>query len=202
MQNPAGDADPQKRLTCMIRNRAQNAAGWDLDKLTAILIRQFKRLLAERDVALTEADILRIAEASARRDAPDALTRALIDAMRAIVAESHARLAEWGMTYAQSLATPMDAMPGWETTAEFLQLANEKGNAELRISAGASLLALLGDPVAAPDLLSAWEHGKDDPEDVDAVIARRALAFVSRTDPAAPDWSSQARAWVQARSDE
>jgi hypothetical protein len=40
-------------------------------------------------------------------------------------------------------------------------------------------LAALGDTRYNDYLWQTYQHGKDDPEDVDAVIAKRALAFVS-----------------------
>lgn len=185
----------------MVRNRAENATMWDLDKLAAILIRQFKRPLAERGVTPTENEIQAIAQAAANRQPPDADALKLREAMADVVRESLDVLAAWGMTYRESLATGMDQMPGWETTADFLMLANEKGNAELRISAGASLLALLGDTRFSDLLIACYQHGQDDPEDVDAVIARRALSFATGLDAAAPDWLEQAQRWHDAHNE-
>jgi hypothetical protein len=173
----------------MPRNRAENAANWDIEKLVAILLRQFKRLLSERGVELTEAGIQRLAgDAANRTTGTDPVATGVRRAMTGIVEESLAQLAAWDLDYARALATPMDQMPGWETTADFLELANAKGNAELRISAGASLLAFMGDTRFAGELLACYDHGRDDFEDVDAVIARRALAFASGLAPESPDW--------------
>jgi hypothetical protein len=121
-----------------------------------------------------------VAQATAARQPAPTQTQAIQIAMREIVDESIAVLRGWNLTYAQSLATPMDAMPGWETTADFLMLANEKGNAELRISSGSALLAGLGDSAYTPYLRDCMQHGAHDPEDVDAVIAQRVLDFVAQ----------------------
>ncbi len=177
----------------MIRNRAQNAATWDMDKLIAILIRQFKRPLAERGLIYPESEIIRIAQAAANREPTTEQTRVLCDTMADVVQESLNVLATWGLTYPQALVTTMDAMQGWETTAEFLEMANEKGNAELRISAGASLMAVLGDLRFAEMLIACYENGAQDPEDVDAVIAKRALSFALQLDEHAPDWLTRVR---------
>lgn len=177
----------------MIRNRAQNAATWDMDKLIAILIRQFKRPLSERGLTFTESEIIAMAQAAAQREPVTEPMRRLCDAMADAVRESLGVLAAWDLTYPQALATSMDAMPGWETTADFLEMANEKGNAELRISAGASLMAALGDLRFADMLIACYENGVQDPEDVDAVIAKRALSFALKLDEHAPEWLTRAR---------
>jgi hypothetical protein len=172
----------------MPRNRADNASNWEIDKLIAILLRQFKRLIAERGLDLTEAAIQRLALDAASQGPNSEDAANVRRAMIAVVDESLAQLAQWGLDYPRALATPMDQMPGWETTADFLELANAKGNAELRISAGASLLAFMGEARFAWALLACYDHGHDDHEDVDAVIARRALAFVSGLPADSPDW--------------
>lgn len=180
----------------MIRNRAQNVAAWRYDELWLILLRQFKRLLADQGVDLTDAQMQEIAAQAAQKLPAAEQVLAVREAMVKLVEASLELLRGWGLTYAQSLATPMDAMPGWETTADFLELANEKGNAELRISAGASLLTGLGDGRYAAELLACYRQGMDDPEDVDAVIARRALAFTAGIPDDVPDFWSKIEVWL------
>ncbi|MDX1991685.1 MAG: hypothetical protein SF029_04825 [bacterium] len=185
-------------------DRASNAEKWDFDKLVTILLRQFKRLLAERGVKLTDAETQQIGESVAQRavaqriDAGEQIP-AIRAAMVEIVAESVQVLGQWNLTFAQSLATPMTEMPGWETTADFLELANEKVNAEVRVSAGSSLLVALGDVRYAHFLVEAIEHDLEalGQLDVDAIIGRRALLFASGIDGDAPDWVEQVRAWVE-----
>lgn len=169
-----------------------------LADVLAVLLRQFKWLLAAHDINLTDAELRQLAAAMAAPGAPDARAAAVGAALNAIVAESLAVLAGWNLTFAQALATEMAAMPGWETTAEFLELANEKTNAELRIAAGATLAAALGDLRHAGLLLTLIEH---DAAEIEAVVARRVLAQRSGTDASAPDWPQQVRAWLSSRAD-
>lgn len=180
----------------MVRNRAENVQKWTLEELITILLRQFKRLLAERGQELTEAEIKTLAFSAVGRSATSPQADRVRAALRELVAESLDVLASWGLGYAQSLRTGMNTLTGWETTADFLTLANEKGNAELRISAGASLLACLGDVMYADKLWDTWQHGADDAEDVDAVIARRALLFAAGIRENADDWEALLRDWL------
>jgi hypothetical protein len=184
-----------------VRNRAENVTKWTIEELITILLRQFKRLLAEHAVELTEVEIKALAHNAAAHTLSDEHAEPVRAAIREIVAESLDVLAQWGMSYAQSLRTRMDEMSGWETTADFLTLANEKGNAELRISAGASLLACLGDPIYADKLWDVYRHGITDPEDVDAIIAHRALSFAAGIDEKARAWPAQISAWLDDLAD-
>jgi hypothetical protein len=180
-----------------MHNRATNAASWEFRELLVILLRQFKRLIADKGVELTDAQIQVIAEDAAAQKAPSEQTLAIQSAMREILDESVNVLKQWDLSYEQALYTTMNDIPGWETTADFLELANAKGNAELRISAGSSLLAGLGDGQYADYLWQTVQHGANDPEDVDAVIAKRALSFVVGVEENAPDWSGQIEQWLQ-----
>jgi len=148
-----------------------------LEDVLALLLRQFKRLLAERGTALADSDIEAIAHQAAARNAADTRIPAIRAALVALVSESEAVLSRWNLTFPQALDTGMDAIPGWETTAEFLDLASEKSNAEIRIAAGSVLLAALGDLRYRAYLthLAAGDY------DVDTIFARRALAFVDGT---------------------
>lgn len=174
-----------------------------LDELLSILLRQFKRPLAAHGIALTDTEVEQIARAAATRTSLD---DERIDRIRAalgeLIAESETVLARMGLTFAQSLDTGMDQIAGWETTAEFLELANEKVNAELRISTGSALLVALGDLTYARALLFLVERAFGDAAhslvqpDLDAVIARRVLCLVSGIDPASPDVITALQAWV------
>jgi len=176
---------------------ARRAADAPLDELVALLLRQFRRPLAAQGVELADADITVLSAAAAAR-APSPQTARVCAALRAAIADSEAVLARWGLTFRQSLQTPMDGIPGWQSTAEFLEIANEKANAELRMGAGAALLAALGDLAHVPYLLDLIAH---DPDDLDAAIARRVLALVSGIAPGAPDWAGQVRAWAERQRD-
>jgi hypothetical protein len=182
----------------MIPDLAGNVENWDFDKLIAILIRQFARPLAAHNVEYSEAQIQEIAHNVATRVQPDDHIKPLRDALINIIQESEQVLGQWNLTFARSLQTPMTDMPGWETTADFLDIANEKVNAEVRISAGASLLTTLGDPRYAPYLLQAIDHdlAVSGALDVDAAIARRALLFAADVGSTDADWLAQLRQWV------
>jgi len=111
-------------------------------------------------------------------DAPmEERAAAIRAALVELVAESVAVLADWKLTFAQALDTPMDALPGWETTGEFLALAEAKSNAELRIALGAILLYALGDArhIEIMRVLAARAEMPDG-VDIDTVLARRLLA--------------------------
>ncbi len=155
-------------------DRAQTFADAPLDELLAVLLRQLKRPLAAHGISLTDAEAERLAQ---DRTAGKALTLAeLPQALAAVVHESEAALATMGLTFTQSLDTPMDALSGWESTSEFLELANEKSNAELRITLGAALALAFGDDQFRPYLrhLAEGDYGDE------TVIAKRVLEISSQ----------------------
>jgi hypothetical protein len=156
-------------------DRGQTLANAPLEDLLTILLRQFKRPLASKGVSITDADAVQIASAVSKGDAETETQRAIRTALVDLIAESEGVLAQWNLSFEQALDTPMDALPGWETTADFLEIANDKSNAELRISAGAALLLALGDDRHAGKLAFLVQR---DPNDTDAQIAARMLAFV------------------------
>lgn len=143
-----------------------------LEDLLTILLRQYKRLLAEKGIDLAEAQISRIAQDITSQTSPDKDALAVRDALIQFVAESGAVLARWNLTFEQSLKTTMTDMPGWESTSDFLEMANEKANAELRIASASALIAALGDLRYRVYLSQAIEH---DPEELESVVARRVL---------------------------
>ena len=167
--------------------------------LIDMLLKQFKRLLKDRGVTLTSIEARQIADVVAAGHAPGK-TKAICVAMRAIVEVSLVLLQNrWGLAFAQALAADMNTIGGWETTAEFIEIANEKENAELRISAGAALLAMLGDRTYLDRLLDVIAHDAG-ANDVDAVFARRALLFASGVEASAKDWLAQVREWASTPS--
>ena len=182
----------------MVRpDRAQMAQTAPLEDLLAILLRQFRRPLETLDVALSSSDAQALAHAVVSREPAGAKAVEVRSALVTLVHESEAVLAGWALTFQTSLETGMEAMPGWETTAEFLDIANTKSNAEIRIATGATLVAALGDFRFGDVLLYLALH---DATDVDSVVARRVLLFQSGVDPAAPDWAAQVRAWLNAQA--
>jgi hypothetical protein len=178
-------------------DRATNIESWGIDALTLILLRQFKRLFVERGVNLTDAEMQSIGEQVANR----ALSPqpALITALNQIITESLTLLNGWGFTFGQSLATDMtDLTHLWQTTADFLSLANEKGNAEIRISAGSALLTLLGNFSHVDKLMTAIQHDIHiiGMLDVDAMLCKRALCYMAHIASDDADWLHQAQIWV------
>lgn len=150
-------------------DRAQTFADAPLDELLSVLLRQLKRPLAAHGIQLTDADAERLAQDRVTGK-PLTLTE-LPAALTAVVSESEAALAKMGLTFTQSLDTPMDELSGWESTSDFLELANEKSNAELRITLGSALALAFGERKFIPYLqhLSEGDYGDE------SVIARRVL---------------------------
>lgn len=180
----------------MVRpDRAQMAQTAPLEDLLAILLRQLKRPLETQDVNLSSNEAQALANAIVEGERLGDKAALVRDALVALVQESEAVLSGWNLTFQSSLETGMDAMPGWETTAEFLEIANTKSNAEIRIATGATLVAALDDFRFGDTLLYLAQH---DEIDVDSVVARRVLLLKSGVDPAAPDWAGQVRDWLKA----
>ena len=158
--------------------------------LLADLLKQINKptLLGARNIRISQEEIDKIAmEVKAEKP--------LLDAIFDIVEESLAELkSRFGFSYEESLRTQdMNAIGGWETTADFLELANTKSNAELRVSLGASLLAFFGDKRAAEALFTviAVDDGIDD---VDALIAKRALSHYAKIELDSSDWEAKVKA--------
>ncbi len=152
-----------------------------LEDLIGVLLRQYKRLLAERGTELSEADLKTIAGRIVRRATPDAREQAVRAALIEMVEESSAVLVRWNLTFAQALKTEMGDLPGWETTSDFLEVANEKANAELRIASASVLIAALGDLRYNDHLQAIIEH---DPDEMEAVTAQRVLQLRALDDQA------------------
>lgn len=150
-----------------------------LTVLVPDLMKQFNKptLLGARDVTLTKAQMDAIATALTERNTLPDTVPALNDALADIIRESENELQErFSLDFATALrTTDISSVAAWESTADFLESANHKSNAELRISAGASLMAFLGDARFAHHLLTVIDVDAGT-NDVDAVIARRALS--------------------------
>ncbi|MFO7321304.1 MAG: hypothetical protein DIU68_006215 [Chloroflexota bacterium] len=180
----------------MVRpDRASLAQSAPLEDLLALLLRQFRRPLATLGIELTEADIRSITAGVLARKPADSRAQAVRDGLIQLVTESEQVLAQWNLTFEQAMETTMDQMPGWESTAEFLEIANIKSNAEIRIAAGAALVAALDDFRYAGYLL--YLAARND-GDVDSAVARRVLQFKTQIDPQSPDWLDEVRARLNA----
>jgi hypothetical protein len=153
--------------------RAEQYARAPLNELLALLLRQWKRPLAGVGITITDADAAALAQAMVR-GTDDARLPALREALTSLVRESHDVLSTYGLTFADSLNTNIGDLSGWETTADFLALAEIKSNAELRISTGSALLVALGDRAFAPALTALVERGV---LDLDSAVAKRVLEY-------------------------
>jgi len=153
-------------------DREHTFANAPIDELLSVLLRQLKRPLATHGVTITDADAERLAQDCAAGK-PLTLTT-LVPALVAVVTESEGVLAKMGLTFIEALDTPMDQVSGWETTAEFLELANEKSNAELRITLGAALALAFGDGrfITYLNHLASGDYGDE------SLIAGHILRFV------------------------
>ena len=181
----------------MLPNRISAYDQAPLQELLTILLRQFKRPLESQGVTIVDAEAMEIANAVVQREPLNEKTLAVRAALIQLVRESENVLAGWNLSFQQSLNTDMNDIPGWETTAEFLELANEKANAELRISTGSALLAAFGDLRYKHHLLYMAEQGENERQpDLDQVIARRVLLFASGITEKDPGWLDKVRAWV------
>ncbi|MEO0563905.1 MAG: hypothetical protein AAF125_17505, partial [Chloroflexota bacterium] len=144
-----------------------------MDDLLDILLRQFKRPLANFGVELTATNVEAVAGRLAAREPLDALTVEIRDGLVEVVAESQAWFEAHDLTFETSLQTEMGDMPGWETTGEFLELANEKSNAELRVAGASALLVAMGADNHTDTLRFLIANPSLD--DVSAIMARRVL---------------------------
>jgi hypothetical protein len=176
-------------------NPAEELNKLPLASLLADLLKQVNKpsLLGARGIRLSHEEIEAIAAKVEAHESQD--NKLLWEALLDIVQESLTELkTRFGFSYAESLQTQdMNAIGGWETTAEFLEIANHKSNAELRISLGASLLAFLGDKRAAEHLFTVIvaDAGLND---VDALIAKRALSHYAKVEMNSSDWEAKVKA--------
>lgn len=181
----------------MMDNPAEQLKTVPLTILVPDLLKQFNKpsLLGQRGVTLTKSDMDAIAEALEQQHPLPANTQAICDALADIVRESVTVLDEqFSLSVEQALQIhDISEVAAWETTADFLEIANIKSNAELRISAGCSLMAFLGDVSLAEHLLTVIKVDAGT-NDVDAMIAKRALSTHTQIDIDADDWLAQIKA--------
>lgn len=173
-------------------DHAQTFANAPMADLLSILLRQLKRPLGIQGFKLTDAEANRLGTERVAGKTPQR-TLELVAALEGVLEDSVKVLADMGLTFQTSLTADMSTLGGWETTAEFLELANEKGNAELRITLAAALdMAFVGDERYAPYLL--FLAGGDFGDE--SVIAQRVLSFVTGIKPDRPDWLAQVSSWL------
>ncbi len=171
-------------------DRAQTFENAPMADLLGILLRQMRRPLTTHGWHMTDTEAVRIAQERVENGklADVELVKAIIEAVK----ESQDVLTKMGLTFEQSLDADMNTIGGWTSTAEFLELANEKSNAELRITVGAALALVFGERqfVASLLYLAGGDYGDE------TVIARRVLSFASGVAPDAANWLALVRQWV------
>ncbi|MBL8152915.1 MAG: hypothetical protein JNM70_01925 [Anaerolineae bacterium] len=173
-------------------DRAQTFDRAPMGDLISVLLRQLKRPLAAHGFTLSDAQADVLAQARLAGQADERIP-ALLTALEAVIAESVAALGRFGLRFQESLDADMNQIGGWKSTAEFLEIANEKSNAELRITLASALaLAFGGDRRYGVDLLhlARGEYGDE------TVIARRFLSFASGIQPVGMDWAERIAEWI------
>lgn len=180
----------------LIPSRAQTFASAPMQDILYVVLRQLRRPLASKNVEISDAEAQSLASA---RMAGESLARPeLIAGLIAVVEESEKVLAALGLTYSQSLDTDMTTLGGWETTADFIDLAERKSNAELRITLAAAMaLAYRHERRYLPYLLhtAAGDYGDE------SSIAFRCVCFAAGVEPTQADALEKSEARLQSQTD-
>lgn len=145
--------------------------------IVAFLLKQLRRPLLAHGLPPSDGEERGWAQRLIDGDNTDTALLPLRVALTGVLQESEDQLAQWGMTFAQSLATPMVEMSGWESTAEFLELATLKSNAELRIASASLVLIWLDAPRCRPyvELIALHPHY----DELNSIVAQRILSHFS-----------------------
>jgi len=166
-----------------------------LGEVIFILLQHFRAHLVGAGLTLgtDEARELAAAVATGRRhDKAGPVLRTIAERVDGCLAALQSR---WQLDFAASLRADMAAIGPWRSTAEFLELANDKAVAETDIVLGSALLAAGGRRDYASYLLDALEFDAG-AFDIDGAISRRILLHISGVDGARTDWLAQARRWL------
>ncbi|MCY4021416.1 MAG: hypothetical protein OXG39_18560 [Chloroflexi bacterium] len=183
----------------MSSDKLDRLAKAPLQEILHLLFRQLDGALRQRDPSLDTSawrDLIAALEAG---ETPESVTR-LAAVLIALVEDKLKTLRDrFSVDFAGSLAADITQMTDWESTAEFLSIAEEKAQAEQEIVIASALLVACGRSEYASYLIEVIE---DDAGalDVDAVIARRLLLHAGAIDATNADAPSQARAWLENRS--
>lgn len=166
-----------------------------LGEVIFILLQHFRPSLSEAglnlgtDEARALAGVIAAGETHAKADA---LTRHISDLVDGRLDALRAR---WRLDFAGALRAGMADIGPWRTTAEFLDLANDKAATETDIALGSALLVAAGHRDYAPYLLDVIEQDGG-ACDIDAIIARRILLHISGGAGARDDWHPRLRRWL------
>ena len=150
-----------------------------------ILLSHLRAALAADGLALSGDAQRELSRALASGD-PHADRETLIANLTALVDEGLQKLkAGWGQDFAAALHADISAPGAWETTAEYLELANEKAELENRIVTGSALLVAAGRGEYARYLQDVIAHDAG-AMDVDATVASRVLQHTGAVGPGPP----------------
>ncbi len=166
-----------------------------LQEILHLLFRQLDGALTGRGQSLGASPSRDLIAALAAGETPESV-KVLAAALISIVEDNLKTLRDrLSVDFAGSLAADITQVADWQSTADFLSIANEKAGAEQVIMIASALLVACGKSQYASYLIEVIE---DDAGalDVDAVIARRILLHVGAIDSVNKDAPSQARAWL------
>ena len=166
-----------------------------------LLLRQFSEELAEAGLRLGDATINQMSSDLASRRASGAAS-SLVDVLIPLVDDNLNQLnSRWSLRFPEFLAADCSQIDNWQSTAELLELANNKIEIEQRIVTGSALLVICGRHDYAEYLLDVLEYDMG-LMDLDAVIAKRALLHITGVDGARRDWLTRVKHWLRGQSGE
>ena len=149
-------------------------------------------------MTLSVAQCRDFADALVSDAATSAATR-IRDSLRIMVDEDLIQLQKrWRVSFREFLAADASDIGEWQSTADLLDLANDKAELENRIVIGSALLVIGGEPDYAAYLLDVIEVD-DGVMDVDAVTAKRALLSITGIEIPSSDWLTQVRDRLRGR---
>ncbi len=166
-----------------------------LGEIIFMLLQHFRACLADAGLTLGADEARELAGdfAAGRPQAKaDPVTQAIAARVDGCLDALQSR---WRLDFAASLRADMADIGPWRTTAEFLELANDKVEAETDIVLGSALLAAAGRREYGRYLLDALAHDAG-AFDIDAIIARRVLLHISGVDGARQHGLARLRRWL------
>ena len=166
-----------------------------LSEVILMLLQYFRAYLAENNLTLGADEARELAQALAagqRHVRVETLTGTIAKLVDGCITSLRVR---WQMDYPTALRAELSDIGPWQSTAEFLELANDKAEAETQIALGAALLVADRRSEYAPYLINVIEYDAG-ALDLEATVARRLLLHVSGIDGAQSDWLAQVKRWL------
>ncbi len=172
-------------------------------RLVSSLLRSMRAALKQQGVIYTDAETEPIAEKilnqTLQTGQPELFER-LKTGLQTLLETNESALARLGLTFEQSLKTEMNGLKGWESTSDFLEIANIKISAETRIAFTSNLLILMGDRSRRHYTWYlaklAWQNPS---ADIENIFALRALSHISGISLETPDVLAQLKTWLYQR---